>query len=113
MRIIHLLGVAIEQGVSNELLIQSDRDSNCGLAWITRSSGVHEPSVNILAGPEQLTINPHEIEMFGWAQEPVINDRRNISRRKVPQTSYPVRSFYGPECRHLSPLHHITISRVF
>ena len=104
MRIIHILRVAIEQGVAGQSSIQGDRERNSGLAWVTRSKGVLEPCVNVLAGPKQMTIHPHEIKVFDWTPEPIIDNRRKISRGKVSQTGYPVHGFYGRECRHVYPL---------
>ena len=56
VRIVHIVRVAVEQGVADKPLLQGDREGNSGLAWVTRSNGVREPAVNVLAGPKQLRL---------------------------------------------------------
>jgi|HubBroStandDraft_2_1064218.scaffolds.fasta_scaffold66581_3 hypothetical protein len=90
VRIIHVVGIAMEQGVTDKPLIQRDPESDVGLAYVIRANCVRKPPVDILLRPDPLPVNSYRCEMFVRGQNPVVNDCRNVSRRDVPQTDYAV-----------------------
>jgi hypothetical protein len=75
----------IEQSIAGKSFLYRNRERNGGLVLMTTSNRIPEPSVNVLGGQEQSTIDSHEIEILGWTSQPIISNRRKISGRKVPQ----------------------------
>jgi hypothetical protein len=102
VRIIHLIGIAIQQSVTDKPFIQRDPESNVGLTCVIGANCICKPPVDILLRPDPLPVNSHRCEMFIRGQNPVVNDCRNVSSRDVPQTGYAVRNLSRTECRHSS-----------